>query len=549
VLVSYRIQKLPAGMSRYPIDYTRLESHSLGRKLAHSNVIFSSPPQCRISAIPNLSMNGSFGGCFLAGTGEKLTLDYDQTISLPMENFSSSGAARIAVLTTDESIKLAAQETLASDFHTTLLDAVEGLLGLQNDVPLEGVIIDLDLDRPAGADSMLEVVSQLRTHDEDIVLIGITRPLGKAVRHKLLARGLARCFETPVDFDEVNNFLHGALDQRRRDIEARNIREEALSRYSFGELIGGSEAMHLVYEAISRVARGNTTVMIRGESGTGKELVARALVANSTRSDEAFVSVNCAALPEALIESELFGHEKGAFTGAHESRAGHIELADGGTVFLDEIGTLGLALQSKLLRVLEQHTVQRLGGKMPRKIDFRLITATNEDLEQAVHAGKFREDLYYRINVVPIHLPPLREREGDIALLVDHFLRFYCAANSLPTKTIDTDALEVLEDYGWPGNVRELENLMQRLVLMVPGQVISVKHLPQGILYTSSVKQESLLIPGEGISFDDEMARIEMAYLQAALRRTDGRKAAAAELLRVNGQRMKYLCRKYGLQG
>jgi DNA-binding NtrC family response regulator len=466
-----------------------------------------------------------------------------------METFSSSGVARIAVLATDESIKLAAQETLASDFHTTLLDAVEGLLGLQNDVPLEGAIIDLDLDRPSGSDSMIEVVSQLRTHDEDIVLIGITRPIGKVARHKLLARGLARCFETPVDFDEVSNFLHGALDQRRRDIEARSIREEALSRYSFGEMIGGSEAMHLVYESISRVARGNTTVTIRGESGTGKELVARALVANSTRCDEAFVSVNCAALPEALIESELFGHEKGAFTGAHESRAGHIELADKGTVFLDEIGTLGLALQSKLLRVLEQHTVQRLGGKMPRKIDFRLITATNEDLEQAVQAGKFREDLYYRINVVPIHLPPLREREGDIALLVDHFMRFYCAANGLPAKTIDTDALEVLEDYGWPGNVRELENLMQRLVLMVPGQVISVKHLPQGILYTSSVKQESLLIPEEGISFDDEMARIEMAYLQAALRRTDGRKAAAAELLRVNGQRMKYLCRKYGLPG
>jgi DNA-binding NtrC family response regulator len=465
-----------------------------------------------------------------------------------MESFSSIGAARIAVLTTDENIKLAAQENLASDFHTTLLDAVDGLLGLQNDVPLEGVILDLDLPL-SDSRPMIKIVSQLRALDEDIVLIGVARSLGKAVRHKFLAQGMSRCFEGPVSFEEVNNFLHGALEQRRRDIEGRKIREEALSRYSFGEIIGGSEAMRLVYDAISRVARGNTTVMIRGESGTGKELVARALVANSTRSDEAFVSVNCAALPEALIESELFGHEKGAFTGAHESRAGHIEMAHGGTVFLDEIGTLGLALQSKLLRVLEQHTVQRLGGKMPRKIDFRLITATNEDLEQAVHAGKFREDLYYRINVVPIHLPPLREREGDIALLVDHFLRFYCTANSLPAKTIDTDALEVLEDYGWPGNVRELENLMQRLVLMVPGQVISVKHLPQGILYTSSVKQESLLIPEEGISFDDEMARIEMAYLQAALRRTDGRKTAAAELLRVNGQRMKYLCRKYGLQG
>ena len=466
-----------------------------------------------------------------------------------MENVSIIGAARIAVLTTDESIKLAAEENLASDFHTTLLDAIDGLLALQYEVPLEGVILDLDLNLPTGTESMIEVVSQLRTHDEDIVLIGVSQTLSKAVRRKFLSEGIAHCFQAPVDFDEVNRFLQDALDQRRREIGGRKIREEALNRYSFGELIGGSDAMHLVYDAISRVARGNTTVMLRGESGTGKELVARALVANSTRSDEAFISVNCAALPEALIESELFGHEKGAFTGAHESRAGHIEMADGGTVFLDEIGTLGLALQSKLLRVLEQHTVQRLGGKMPRKIDFRLITATNEDLEQAVHAGKFREDLYYRINVIPIHLPPLREREGDIALLVDHFLRFYCAANSLPPKAIDTDALEVLEDYGWPGNVRELENLMQRLVLMVPGQVIFVKHLPQGILYTSSVKQESLLIPEGGISFDDEMARIEMAYLQAALRRTDGRKAAAAALLRVNGQRMKYLCRKYGLQG
>ena len=466
-----------------------------------------------------------------------------------METVSIIGAARIAVLTTDESIKLAAEENLASDFHTTLLDAIDGLLALQYEVPLEGVILDLDINLPTGTESMIEVVSQLRTHDEDIVLIGVSQTLSKAVRRKFLSEGIAHCFQAPVDFDEVNRFLQDALDQRRREIGGRKIREEALNRYSFGELIGGSDAMHLVYDAISRVARGNTTVMLRGESGTGKELVARALVANSTRSDEAFISVNCAALPEALIESELFGHEKGAFTGAHESRAGHIEMADGGTVFLDEIGTLGLALQSKLLRVLEQHTVQRLGGKMPRKIDFRLITATNEDLEQAVHAGKFREDLYYRINVIPIHLPPLREREGDIALLVDHFLRFYCAANSLPPKAIDTDALEVLEDYGWPGNVRELENLMQRLVLMVPGQVIFVKHLPQGILYTSSVKQESLLIPEGGISFDDEMARIEMAYLQAALRRTDGRKAAAAALLRVNGQRMKYLCRKYGLQG
>ena len=261
------------------------------------------------------------------------------------------------------------------------------------------------------------------------------------------------------------------------------------------------------------------------------------------------VSVKCAALLGRLIEAEQFGHEKGAFTDAHESRAGHIESANGGTLFLDEIGTLGLTLQSKLLRVLEQHVVQRIGSRSTKKIDFRLIAATNEDLEQAVRAGRFREDLYYRINVVPIVLPPLRERPGDVAILLDHFLRMYCAGNSLPLKRLDSDALEILEEYHWPGNVRELENLVLRLVIMGSSGVITAKHLPQQILYSSTAKQEALLIPEEGISFDEEMARIELAYLQAALRRTGGKKVAAAALLHINAKEMKYLCRKYGLLG
>jgi len=467
---------------------------------------------------------------------------------VPMDIPFGSLAARVAVMTNDESVMLAAQENLASDFHITLLDSREGVLTLQKEIPLEAVILDLDASE-GSAESMVELVGQLRARDEDLVLIGLIQSLTKVWRRKLLAAGIVQCFAAPVDFAEVQGFLQSALEQRRREMEGRRVREDALSRYSFGELIGGSEAMQRVYDTVRRVSPGNTTLMILGESGTGKELVARAIVANSPRSEQSFISVNCAALPEALIESELFGHEKGAFTGAHQARAGHIEMAHGGTLFLDEIGTLGLALQSKLLRVLEQHAVQRLGGQAPKKIDFRLITATNEDLEQAVHAGRFREDLYYRIHVIPIVLPPLREREGDIALLVDHFLRFYSAANSLPMKTIDLEALEVLEDYPWPGNVRELENLMQRLVLMVPGPNIAVKHLPQGILYTSSAKQESLLIPEEGISFDEEISRIEVAYLQAALRRTNGKKTAAAALLRIDGQRMKYLCRKYGLPG
>ena len=427
----------------------------------------------------------------------------------------ASTAARIAVVTKDESVMLAAQDRLASEYHITLLDSLEGVLALEEQASFQGILLDLDIAHGT-PDVMVEVVGRLRKMDEDLVLIGLIQNLGKILRRRLQAAGITHCFAAPVQFDEMQAYLRDALEQRHRDIEARGVREEALSRSSFGELIGASEAMHMVYETIARVAPASTTVMIRGESGTGKELVARAIVSNSNRADQPFVSVNCAALPETLIESELFGHEKGAFTGAHQSRPGQIELADGGTLFLDEIGTLNLALQSKFLRVLEQHTVQRIGGKVPRKIDFRLITATNEDLEQAVQAGRFREDLYYRINVVPLFLPPLRERAGDVALLVDHFLRFYSTANGQPTKRIDTDALEVLEEHAWPGNVRELENLMQRLVLMVPSPTIAVRHLPQQILYTASTRQEALLIPEEGISFDEEIARIEVAYLQAA---------------------------------
>ncbi|HVP64285.1 MAG TPA: sigma-54 dependent transcriptional regulator [candidate division Zixibacteria bacterium] len=320
---------------------------------------------------------------------------------------------------------------------------------------------------------------------------------------------------------------------------------DATPRHVFCDMVGGSEAMRRVYEAIRRVADSRTTVVIRGESGTGKELVARAIVASGPRRDRPFISVNAAALPETLIEAELFGHEKGSFTGAHASRAGHIEAADGGTLFLDEISSLDLQLQGKLLRALEEHQVQRIGSKTSKNIDFRLITATNDDLEDLVRSGRFREDLYYRIQVFPIYMPPLRERTEDIALLVDHFLRIYCAECNKPIKHVEPEVIEVLEEHSWPGNVRELENVVQRLVLMAEGPVIRLKDLPSQILMSSTVQQDALLIPEQGISFTAEIARIETAYIQAALRRCNGSKTAAAALLHLNRQQMKYLCRKY----
>jgi len=452
---------------------------------------------------------------------------------------------RVAIVTPDEGVLPEVEEFLAQTYAVSFLRSAPELQSLLPEV--DAILLDIDAVG-AKPEEGLGILQELRSIDDDFVLIALTRSKNRTLRLKA-GQVADEFFTAPVDFRELQIVLGRALEKRDMEMESRRLREEIASKYSLGDIVGGSEPMRRVYEAITRIAESPSTVLIRGESGTGKELVARALVQFSMRSEKPFISVNCAALPENLIEAELFGHEKGAFTGAHAARPGHIELAHGGTLFLDEIGSLDLALQSKLLRVLEERTVQRLGGKTPKKVDFRLITATNDDLEEMVRTGRFREDLYYRINVVPILLPPLRERAGDIPLLVEHFLRVYCAANKLPLKKVEPDVMDVLEDYSWPGNIRELENVIQRLVLMVESATITVKHLPQQLLASSAAKQEALLIPEDGLDFDEEMRRIETAYLQAALRRAGGKKAAAAQLLRIDPRRMAYLCSKYRLEG
>jgi len=465
-----------------------------------------------------------------------------------MANPEAAQPSRVAVVSSDAQALPDLERHLSASFNTSLLESADQILPLWTEVPLDAIILDLDTAGASARDG-LQILEELRRISDDPVLVALTRSSSRALRLKAAELGADEFFAAPVDFAELRMVLERALEKRSIEIENRRLRQQIVSKYSLGDIIGGSEPMRRVYDAISRVAPSNTTVIIRGESGTGKELVAQAIVQLGPRQDQPFISVNCAALPENLIEAELFGHEKGAFTGAHAAREGHIEMAHGGTLFLDEIGTLPLALQSKLLRVLESHTVQRIGGKNSRKIDFRLITATNEGLEEMVHAAKFREDLYYRIHVIPIFLPPLRERHGDIPLLVEHFLRIYCAANDLPVKKVDPEAMQVLEENRWPGNVRELENLIQRLVLMVESPVITLKHLPQPLLYGSTQHHDELLIPEGGIDFDDEIARIEVAYLRAALRRSGGKKVAAARVLGLDPQRMKYLCRKHDIEG
>jgi DNA-binding NtrC family response regulator len=453
----------------------------------------------------------------------------------------------VALVTINEAAFSAIFDALRGDFKVVKAETEDLIKEFVDNPELRAMIFDLD-SIGSGAKDGIEVLQEIRALREDIVLVAMSSSNQRSIPVMASRAGADEFFLLPPNPAELSIVLARAVEKRALELEGRRLVEQMESRSAFCDMIGGSNVMQKLYQTIQAVADSNTTVLLRGESGTGKELIAQAIVQSGSRAGKPFVCLNCSALPDTLMESELFGYEKGAFTGADTARAGLIETAHTGTLFLDEITTLTPNLQSKLLRALQEHSVQRLGARSTRKIDFRLICATNEDLEEIVRRGRFREDLYYRINVVPIFVPPLRDRDGDLPLLADHFMRIFCAAAKKPLKTMQHDVLEILEDYPWPGNVRELENVIQRLVLMNNSPTITAEHLPQGLLYASTASQEAILIPEEGVDFDAEMERIEIAYLKAALRRTGSKKSAAAALLRMDPQRMKYLCRKLKLQ-
>jgi DNA-binding NtrC family response regulator len=452
----------------------------------------------------------------------------------------------VCIVTTEEEFHAELVSELLPWFQVEVRRNSNDLARWTREAQVDAVLIDIDSDG-LEAQVGLTKVNELRRLDESFIVISLSRSRTRSIEKQALEAGAKAHFRSPVDLSEVRLTLIEALRLREEAEIRKALQRQASDGSRFQDFIGTSEPMRRVYDAIQQVADSSINVLIRGESGTGKELVARALVALSRRAKKPYIRLNCAALPENLIESELFGSEKGAFTGATESRPGQIELADQGTLFLDEIATLTLPLQTKLLRVLEDHQVQRLGGRTLRKIDFRLICATNEPLEEMVRKGRFREDLFYRIHVVPIQLPLLRDRTGDIALLSEHFLQIHCGANNIALKCVAADAMQMFEEHSWPGNVRELENLIQRLVVTVRGEEILASHLPSNLLAQSYAAQEKILLPEGGANFDEEVERLEVALLDAALRRCEGSKAAAARLLRLDVQRMKYLCRKYSL--
>jgi Nif-specific regulatory protein len=391
----------------------------------------------------------------------------------------------------------------------------------------------------------------LRTQERTFICVPVIinrRPVG--------ALGVDLRFKRDRDYDRELHFLqvvasmlaqainiHHLAEAERQHLrdENRHLREELRERYDFANIIGNSRSMRQVYEQITQVAPTNTTALIRGESGTGKELIAHAIHYNSPRAKQPFIKVSCAALPETLIEAELFGHEKGAFTGAQALKKGRFELADGGTLFLDEIGELSPATQVKLLRVLQERAFERLGGTSTIKVNVRLLAATNRNLEQAIAIGALREDLYYRLNVFTIFIPPLRDRKTDILLLAEHFLEKYTLEHGKHIKRISTPAIDMLTSYHWPGNVRELENTMARAVLVCSDNVIHGYHLPPTL---QTAEASGTVVH---TSLTDAVAAYEKELIQDALKTTRGNRARAAKLLDTTERIIGYKVRKYGI--
>jgi transcriptional regulator with GAF, ATPase, and Fis domain len=345
--------------------------------------------------------------------------------------------------------------------------------------------------------------------------------------------------------EEINVLIKKALKIRDLTMEVELLRDE-LSRISRGnQIIGESPQIKEVMDLVNRVAKSNATVLILGESGTGKELVANAIHYNSDRKNKPFVKVNCGALPENLLESELFGHEKGAFTGAISRKIGRFERAHGGSIFLDEIGEMSFSTQVKLLRVLQEKQIERVGSTEVIDVDVRIIAATNKDLKRLVEEGRFREDLYYRLNVIPIKIPPLRERKQDIPLLVKYFLQKYSLETGRRGMTISDSALDKLKTYSWPGNIRELQNVIERAVILSPGREITEDQLPPEIVKRDrQVELDEFKLPKNGVNLND----LEKSLIKQALDMTNDNQTEAARLLGITRHTLIYRMEKYGLK-
>jgi two-component system response regulator PilR (NtrC family) len=405
-------------------------------------------------------------------------------------------------------------------------------------------LILCDLMMPDG--SGIDVLREAKALDPGITVIMITAFTSTKSAIEALKLGAYDYIAKPFDVDELKIVVRKAVEHRELEDENIHLRSALEDRFTFANILGRSRAMQEIFAVVRRIAKAASTVLISGESGTGKELIARAIHYNSGRRGK-FVSINCGALPETLLESELFGHERGAFTGAIRDKRGLFQEADGGTIFLDEIGEMTTSMQVKLLRVLQDRVVRRVGGNEEVTVDVRVIAATNRDLADSIQKGTFREDLFYRINVIPIALPALRHRKEDIPLLADHFIAKYSAAVGVPPKRISAEAMRALEKYSWPGNVRELENVIERMVALETSDVLTTKALPEGVVLGVDLNMGPADLPPEGIDLEKHLEAVGKYFMLKALERTNGVQTQAADLLGMSFRSFRYYAKKYGL--
>ncbi len=427
---------------------------------------------------------------------------------------------------------------------TVATDGEEAIAQIEKEL-FDLVITDLKMPKAGG----LDVLKAVKECSPDSVVLIITAFASTESAVEAMKLGAYDYLTKPFQVDEVQLNIRNALERRRLATENMLLKREVAAKTPQAQLIGNSDAMRKVFDVIKKVADTKSNVLICGESGTGKELVARAIHANSARARMPFVTVNCSALPEALLESELFGHMKGSFTGAIANKAGLFEVANGGSVFLDEIGDTTPAIQVKLLRVLQEREFRRVGGTRDVKVDVRVIAATNKDLEKAVADGTFREDLYYRLDVIPVKLPPLRQRTEDIPLLAQHFLEKFTRGSGKPAPALSPDVLKLLLAHEWKGNVRELENLIERVVAFGSGGVMKAEDVA-GWLHRPAPAGKSAYptdLPSEGLNLENLIDSIEKDLLFKALERARWVKKRAAKLLQLNARSFRYRLSKFGI--
>ena len=467
----------------------------------------------------------------------------------------------ILVVDDEEGVRWALRKALERAGYRVDL-AADGPTGLAAAAGSEVDLVLLDVRLP-GQDG-LEVLHEIRRHRADLPVIMMTAYGTLQVAVEAMKLGAYDYIGKPFDMDEVLLVVEKALQAQALAREVTQLRQQLETPVVLGGIVGASPAMQQIFKAVGRVAGTDLTVLLRGESGTGKELIARAVHENSRRKDRPFVPVNCAAIPRELLESDLFGHERGAFTGAVAARRGRFEQAEGGTIFLDEIGDMDLSLQTKLLRVLQERRIERVGGEGSLPVDVRIIAATNQDLDAAVTRRAFREDLFYRLNVVTIHLPPLRDRREDIPALAAHFLAHFAAEQHAPPKVCSPETLALLLAHSWPGNVRELENVVKRAAALSPTSLLLPDHLPDALQARAGpaegaagdtpfpldwVQGELGRLAGgkDGQLHEHFVACLERPLIGVVLRRTGGNQVKAAELLGINRNTLRKRIRELGI--